>query len=232
MKLLSASHNAHQKHCSSAFSPRCDWTGWKRDSSSLLLATGALLLHHCKRSALLLAPCISRFTHMFHALLYTCLSPIHVTSHIQSHSLCLSISHMSSEFKVASFLSCYRSPMRCPTPPAPWPTPHPTHYTASPLHLLFFSPFIFSSLPLCSCYRAFSTSSESRTSWIIYLRTSVGDFAAFPHRLPLKDRQNPERRKPVFSFKCAGERHRCSASHIHCWALLPGQQSRTTTKNM
>lgn len=161
---------------------------------------------------------------MFDALVYTCLSPIHVTSHIHNPIWAplfssLSIIRPLSFGTILSVLLLL--PTHCPTPPFRWPAPHPTHHAAFPVHPPYplFSPFIFSSL---FSPRAFSTSSECHTLWIIYLCNSVGGFLLrFLTVYCTKTEKQCFLKGSCFSFKCAGKHLRsCRPLGVPAWITI------------
>lgn len=118
----------------------------------------------------------------------TCLPPLHVTSPVQprlSFRSCLSINQPS-----AAVVTSRHHPFCLVT--APHALPHPIYsLTASPsltLPSTIQPPSPLFSPSLISAPRAFSTSSESHTSWIIYLCAPVGDFAAsWPFTIKYKE---------------------------------------------
>lgn len=101
-------------------SPQCDEPGLCCNSSLLLMATGTEFLTPLLPFSLLLTSlqgiCFTvsslHFAHMFRASLYTCLSPLYVTSHIHHHT--------QAPLLCGPVLSVLLPlPMHCPTPPVP-----------------------------------------------------------------------------------------------------------------
>ena len=125
--------------------------------SLLLMATGGEILttlfHLCSPLASLQKKNPLYCQRSSFAVSLTCFAPSFTPP--PSAYPCLPTDHTSSGVKatIRSVFLPFR--VHCPTPPAPWPAPHPTHHAASPLRPSLFPPSSFphssptpSSLPL------------------------------------------------------------------------------------
>lgn len=168
---------------------------------------------------------VCRLAHMIPSVPYTCLSLLRVTSHV--HCRCSSYPRLPLWRYIFQWFRRYHPclvtvPHALPHPSwFPDPVAHPTHHP--PCSLSLYSAFIFlSSLPasLLLPGHFFFTSSESHTSWMIYLCATVGNFAVFPVRLLLKGRW------AAFSEMCSyckHDRSRHLTSSPTAGGLLTGQ---------